>query len=376
MKDKKRNLGDVKRLVVKVGSALLTRQIEGEGRFLDSIVFELLSRQIDELMKRGIQVVLVTSGAVAAGTMRIGKSAPPKSIVEKQAYAAIGQPHLMEHYEWVFRSRGRNIAQILLTYSDLEDRKRYLNARRTFDLLMEIGAVPIVNENDTVAVDEIKVGDNDTLSAHVAALIDADLLIILTVVDGLIEKDEVIPVVNKIDKHILSIAKGPEGALGTGGMFTKVLAAQTAGMMNIPTIVASGKEPSILQRLLDGEPLGTLFSTSGEKLSKRKHWIVCAHKPRGALIVDDGAKNAILKRGRSLLPKGILDVKGKFQRGDSVSISSVDGVEFARGLAAYSSDELNKLKGVHSGQIEETLGYLLDEEAVHRDDLTLTDPVC
>ncbi len=374
--NRKKLLGDVRRLVVKVGSALLTREVEGEGRFLDSIVFELLARQVDSLIRDGRQVVIVSSGAMAAGAMRLGESALPNRITEKQAWAALGQPHLMQHYENVFRSKGREVAQVLLTHDDLEDRKRYLNARRTLNLLLELGAVPIVNENDTIAVDEIKVGDNDSLSAQVAALVDADLLVILTVVEGLMEGGELISTVDKIDKRLLDIAGGPGSELGVGGMITKVEAARTAGMMGVPTIIASGREPGVIGNILEGESIGTLFPPTGEKLSKRKHWIACAHKPRGTLVIDEGARTAVLERGRSLLPKGIVKVKGKFQRGEAVAIEGPDGVEFARGLAAYSSEELEKIKGLHSRKIEKSLGYRLDDEAIHRDDLTLVDLIC
>jgi len=367
---------DMSRVVVKVGSALLTREVEGEGRFLDSIVFELLARQVDSLLQSGKQVVVVSSGAMAAGAMRMGKNVLPTRITEKQAWAALGQPHLMQHHEQAFRPKGRAVAQVLLTHEDLEDRKRYLNARRTLNMLLELGAVPIVNENDTIAVEEIKVGDNDTLSAQVAALIDADLLVILTVVEGLIKDGKVIPTVDKIDRRVLDIAGGPGSELGIGGMVTKIEAARMAGMMGIPTVIASGRRPGVLAHIVEGEPVGTLFPPAGEKLSKRKHWIACARKPRGKLVVDKGAMQAVVKRGRSLLPKGVVKVEGKFQRGEAVSIAGPDGVEFARGLTAYSSEELEKIKGLHSGKIEKKLGYRLDDEAIHRDDLTIMDLTC
>jgi len=373
--NRKQILSKVHRLVVKVGSALLTREVEGEGRFLDSIMFELLARQIDALMKMDKQVIIVSSGAVAAGNMQLGAKAAPRGIPEKQAWAAVGQPHLMHHYEQVFRPKGRTVAQVLLTHEDFEERNRYLNARHTFNVLLELGAVPIINENDTIAVEEIKVGDNDTLSAQVAVLVDADLLVMLTTVSGLMEKGKVIPTVRKIDRRIRAIAGGPGSELGIGGMITKLDAAKLAGMKGIPTIVASGRHPGVLNDIIAGEPVGTFFPSSGEKLSKRKHWIACAHKPRGVLVVDDGARTAVIKRGRSLLPKGIAQVKGKFQRGEAVSVVGPDGVEFARGLAAYSSEELEKIKGIHSRDIERMLGYRYDDEAIHRDDLTLME-VC
>lgn len=362
-----------RRLVVKVGSALLTRSIEGEGRFLDAIVFELLARQIGSLVKDGRQVVIVSSGAMAAGSMQLGKAALPQRITEKQAWAALGQPLLMRHYEEAFKPGGIPVAQVLLTHDDLNDRSRYINSRRTLLTLLKLGAVPIVNENDTVAVEEIQVGDNDTLSAQVAALIDADLLVILTTVEGLLDGDDIVPVVRKIDKDVMKLAQGPGTPIGVGGMVTKIEAAKLAGSMGIPTIIASGRKPKVLERILGGEEEGTLFMPAKQRLAKRKHWIAWVKKPKGTLVVDDGAKKALSKNGKSLLPKGIVEVREEFARGEAVFIVTVDGEELARGLAGYSSSDLKKIKGLHSKDIEGVLGYRFDDEAVHRDDLVLSD---
>lgn len=361
-----------KLLVVKVGSSLLTRTVEGQSRFLDPIAFDMIARQIDDLMNDRRQVVLVSSGAMAAGSMQLGKSALPKRISEKQAWAALGQPHLMRHYEEVFRPRSRLVGQVLLTHDDLTHRSRYLNARRTLMTLIGLGALPIVNENDTVAVEEIKVGDNDNLSAQVASLIEADLLIILTIVEGLLRDGAVVPVVQRIDKKVIDLAGGPGSSIGIGGMVTKLEAARLAGSMGIPTIVASGRKPNVLRRILDGEEEGTLFMPAKEKLAKRKHWIAWTQKPRGSLVVDDGARNALLCGGKSLLPKGIIEVRGNFDRGEAVSIMGTDGLEIARGLVEYSSADLAKIRGRHSKEIENALGYRFDDEAVHRDDMVMS----
>jgi len=369
--NRKKIIGKARKIVVKVGSALLTREVEGEGRFLDLIMFELLARQINSLLAEKRKVLIVSSGAMAAGAMRLGLGTLPDKITEKQAWAALGQHQLMQHYESAFKAHGRVLAQVLLTHEDLEDRRRYINARRTLNLLTELGAIPIVNENDAIANEEIKVGDNDTLSAQVASLVDADLLIILTVVEGLIKDGKVIDTVEKIDSNIMRLSGGPGSSLGIGGMTTKLEAARMAGAMGIPTVIACGRTPQILKKILRCETCGTIFLPSEEKLPKRKHWIAWANKPHGALVVDDGAKKAVIERGKSLLPKGIVEVKGKFGRGEAVSVTGTDGREFARGLVIYSSEEMAKIIGLHSSKIKETLGYKIDDEAIHRDDLTL-----
>lgn len=365
----------VKRIVVKVGSALLTRSVEGEGRFLDAIVFELIARQVDRLLENGKEVVLVSSGAMAAGSMQLGSGTIPKRIQEKQAYAAVGQPHLMHHYEEVFRPKGRLVAQVLLTHEDLTHRKRYLNSKRTLETLLELGAIPIVNENDTVAVEEIKVGDNDTLSAQVAALIDADLLVILTTVDGLLKEGKVIPEVRQINDEIYSLAGGPGSSIGIGGMVTKIEAAKLAGTMGIPTVIASGLKSSVLSRIMDGEEVGTLFLPQPQRLAKRKHWLAWTQKSCGEVVIDDGAVNAITKRGKSLLPTGVVDIRGEFERGDAITIVSQRGKEIALGLSEYSSSELRKIKGCHSNEIECVLGYRHEDEVVHRDNMVLTEEI-
>lgn len=364
---------DAKRVVVKLGSTLLTVSVKEENRFLDDVFFELIAGQVDHLINDGREVVIVSSGAIAAGGMQLGKSSLPQRITEKQAYAALGQPHLMRHYEEAFRPKGKFVGQVLLTHDDLTHRARYINSRHTLLNLLQLGAIPIVNENDTVAVEEIKVGDNDTLAAEVATLVDADLLILLTTVDGLLKDGKVIPVINKIDKQAFKLAGGPGSSFGIGGMATKLEAARLAGSVGIPTVIANGLKPEILRHILDGEQEGTLFMPAKRKLAKRKYWIAWTKKPSGTLVIDEGARDALLKRGKSLLPKGIIEVRGAFERGAAISIVDEEKIELARGLAGYSSVELNKIRGLHSKEIESALGYRFDDEAVHRDDLVLCD---
>lgn len=353
----------------------MTRFVEGEGHFLDAIVFELIARQIDRILREGRKVVLVSSGAMAAGSMQLGGGTIPKRIQEKQAFAAVGQPHLMHHYEEVFRPKGRLVAQVLLTHEDLTHRKRYLNSKRTLETLLELDVIPIVNENDTVAVEEIKVGDNDTLSAQVAALIDADILVILTTVEGLLKEGKVIPEVRQINDEIYSLAGGPGSSIGIGGMLTKIEAAKLSGSMGIPTVIASGLKPDILHKIIEGEQEGTLFFPKAERLTKRKHWLAWTQRSCGEVVIDNGAVNAITKRGKSLLPTGIMEIRGEFERGDAITIVSQRGTEIALGLTEYSSSELRKIKGCHSNEIESILGYRHEDEVIHRDNMVLTEEI-
>ncbi len=330
------------------------------------------------LRQTGHEVVLVSSGAIAAGKKSLHCTERPASIPEKQASAAIGQVRLMAKYEACFRKHDQQIAQVLLTSDDLSNRRKFLNARNTLFTLLQCGIIPIINENDTVLVDEIKFGDNDILSALVTNLVDADLLLILTDQDGLYEQDprrqkdaRLIRLVEKVGGDIIDSAKGGTGRLGTGGMRSKVDAAKKASLFGIPTIIVNGRVRKIISRVFAGEDVGTFFLPRKTRLSSRKYWIAFNLKPKGTLTVDDGAKRAIVEKGRSLLSTGIIAVSGSFQFGDAVSCRDKSGVEFARGLVKYRSEEVSKLKGLHTREIEKALGYKDYDEIIHRDDLVV-----
>jgi len=363
-----------KRVVIKVGSAVLTLQSGG----LNEEAFTRLSLAVSNLLRRGVEVAVVTSGAVAAGMGKLGLTERPKSIPEKQAAAAAGQSSLMGRYEKVFAAHNLNVAQVLLTHEDLSSRHRYLNARNTLFTLLSYGVIPIINENDTVVVDEIKFGDNDNLSALVAGLIDADLLLILTDTEGLYDKDprshadaRLIPLVEKIDSHIEHMAGGVGTSIATGGMITKVQAARKASSVGIPTIIVSGRDMSNIDRVFASEKVGTLFLSQSEKLTSRKHWIATVLKPKGAIIVDDGARDALISKGKSLLPTGIVGVEGDFGIGDAVLLEDKGGKKFAQGLTGYTHVEILLIMGHRSSRIEEILGYKYCDEVIHRDDLVV-----
>ncbi|HLB05333.1 MAG TPA: glutamate 5-kinase, partial [Thermodesulfobacteriota bacterium] len=349
-----------KRVAIKVGSAVLT-QTNG---MLNETAFKGLALEVFKLRNRGIEAALVTSGAVAAGMAKLGLTERPKSIPEKQAAAAAGQSSLMGRYERVFASHDLNVAQILLTHEDLSSRHRYLNARNTLFTLLSYGVVPIINENDTVVVDEIKFGDNDNLSALVAGLIDADLLLILTDTDGLYDKDprshadaNLIPLVEKIDSHIEHMAGGVGTSIATGGMITKIQAAKKASTVGIATIIASGRDMINIEKVFASEKVGTLFLSQSEKLTSRKHWIATVLKSKGKIVVDDGARDALISKGKSLLPTGIVGVEGDFGIGDAVLLEDKEGNKFAQGLAGYTNAEILLIMGHRSSRIEEILGY-------------------
>lgn len=367
-------LHTVKRVVIKVGSNVLTGGMDE----LDGGVFSNLTGCMARLRQTGHEVVLVSSGAIAAGKKSLHCTERPASIPEKQASAAIGQVRLMAKYEACFRKHDQQIAQVLLTSDDLSNRRKFLNARNTLFTLLQCGIIPIINENDTVLVDEIKFGDNDILSALVTNLVDADLLLILTDQDGLYEQDprrqkdaRLIRLVEKVGGDIIDSAKGGTGRLGTGGMRSKVDAAKKASLFGIPTIIVNGRVRKIISRVFAGEDVGTFFLPRKTRLSSRKYWIAFNLKPKGTLTVDDGAKRAIVEKGRSLLSTGIIAVSGSFQFGDAVSCRDKSGVEFARGLVKYRSEEVSKLKGLHTREIEKALGYKDYDEIIHRDDLVV-----
>ncbi|RPH63004.1 MAG: glutamate 5-kinase [Burkholderiales bacterium] len=363
-----------RRIVVKVGSSLVTN----EGRGLDQHAISRWGRQIAELRALGKEVVMVSSGAVAEGMKRLGWSKRPKAMHELQAAAAVGQMGLAQVYETCFRAHGLATAQVLLTHDDLSDRKRYLNARSTLLALLALGVVPIINENDTVVTDEIKFGDNDTLGALVANLIDADALVILTDQSGLFtadpRRDPQARLLDRVvagDPSLEAIAGGAGSSIGRGGMITKVLAAKRAAGGGAHTVVASGREPDVLVRLARGESIGTQFIAQTPRLAARKTWLADHLQLRGAVRLDAGAARALVAGGRSLLPIGVTEVSGEFERGEAVAIRDPDGREIARGLINYSSSETRLIMRRPSSEIEGILGFIEEPELIHRDNLVL-----
>jgi glutamate 5-kinase len=374
MIDRQTYFNAAKRIVVKVGSNVLTAD---QGLNLP-VIYDL-SKQISLLMENGIEVILVSSGAMAAGQKKIGLSKRPDEIPKRQAVAAVGQTGLMMEYEKAFGVYGIKVAQILLTGDDLNaTRDRYLNARNTINTLLSWKIIPIVNENDTVVVDEIRFGDNDNLSAMISLLMNADLLINLTDIDGLYTGDpkkhaeaELIFEVETIDEKIEKIAGDIPGTLGTGGMLSKVRAASKVTNAGIPMVITNGRETGILKTVMTGKKIGTFFVPAKEKLSSRKCWIGYNIKPKGFLCIDDGAIQAILKQGKSLLPGGIIDVIGDFGIGDAVELSGKNNSRIAVGLVNYSSSDIRKIMGCKTDQIQTCLGEKLYDEVIHRDNLTL-----
>jgi len=362
-----------KRIVVKIGSSTLTR--DGQLR---PDKFSALARDVSRLVEMGRQVVVVSSGAITVGAHRLGWKHAGKSIREKQAAAAVGQIGLVELYQRRFAKRGLHVGQVLLTRAGLEDRERFLNARRTMLELLRLGVIPIVNENDTIATEEIRFGDNDNLAATIVNAIDADLLVILTDVEGLYERaptpDEprppLIRTVRKITPAIRIAASGAGTRFGSGGMVTKLEAATNAASSGAATVLCNGSVSGVLEKLINGEQHGTLFEP-GKKLRSKKHWLAFTAKTRGRIVIDDGAVRALVDRGRSLLPAGILGVEGGFGIGDSVCCVDGRGREVARGLAVYSSDDIQRIAGRPTKEIARVLGYTNGDEIIHRDDLVL-----
>lgn len=367
-------LKQVRRVVIKVGSRVLT--VDGGG--LDHTVIQQLCDQIADLRRQGIEVILVSSGAVAAGRDMLAFGGRPLTIPQKQAAAAVGQPLLMEAYEQACKQHELLTAQILLTADDLSNRRRFLNARTTLETLLEAGVLPVINENDSVVVAEIKFGDNDNLSALVTSLAEADLLLILTDIDGLYNANpqqdpnaRLIPLVRTITREVERMAGGSGSSVGTGGMATKVSAAKKAARFGVPTILVPGKQQGVVSAALAGEDVGTFFLPSMDGLNRRKHWIAYTLRPAGKVVVDAGAQSALLEKGTSLLPSGVTAVAGKFERGSCVRICGPDGTELARGLADYASNEIALLAGHKSCEIEQILGFRYGDEVVHRDNLVL-----
>ncbi|PLX99530.1 MAG: glutamate 5-kinase [Desulfuromonas sp.] len=362
-----------RRVVVKVGSGV----IAAEG-LLEEQQVEEIARGVCRLLERNLEVLLVSSGAVAAGKGALGINGRPATIPLKQAAAAVGQSRLMRAYKEAFGHEERLVAQILLTRDDLGHRRRYLNARNTLMTLLEHKVTPVINENDTVVVEEIRFGDNDNLSALVCQLAEADLLVILSDVDGLYDKDPVkhpdatlIPEVAKITPEVEAMAGAAATLVGTGGMQTKLQAARTATRSGVATLIVNGRDSGVLERVFAGEELGTLFLPNEKRMAARKHWIAFSKRPRGSLFLDDGACRAVAGGGKSLLPSGVSRFEGGFERGDAVKLCNLEGEEFARGVIGYSHLELARIAGHNSSEIEALLGYKYGDEIIHRDNLVL-----
>jgi glutamate 5-kinase len=362
-------------LVVKVGSGLLRAS---HGGLREDVVHNLV-QQLSTLRQQGYDVLLVSSGAIALGLQALNQKRMPRTMAYQQAAAAIGQSHLIWTYERLFSASGQKVAQILLTHEDLRHRSRYLNARNTLLTLLYYGIIPIINENDTVSVAEIRFGDNDTLSAMVCNLIDADVLIMLTDLDGLYTADPrlhpeatLIPFVKKIDARIEALADSTTHHTGRGGMLSKIQAAKVAGRSGIHTYIANGLHPDTLLRIVAGEAIGThIPPPTASRLSSRKRWIGYTLKAKGEIIVDAGAKQALTTGGRSLLPSGILEISGNFRFGDAVYCVDTATRRFAQGLVNYSTADLQSIKGQHTSQIIKILGHKEYDEVIHRDNLVL-----
>jgi glutamate 5-kinase len=359
---------------VKVGTSLLT----GGGCGLQKAMIDRLARQVARLREAGKECIIVTSGAIGAGLGPLGFNARPKAIASLQACAAVGQTKLMEAYDSAFRKCGSAVGQVLLTRECIHDRARYLNARNTLNALLDRGAVPVINENDTVSVDEIRFGDNDLLSALVTNLAEAGLLVILTDVPGFMTADpradgsaKVVPTVERITDEVASSATVGGTFLGTGGMVSKVQAARIVTRGGVPLVVAGGQERNVLVRIVEGHAVGTLFLPPGAGLASRKQWIAYGKKALGALVVDDGARRALVERGKSLLPTGIVAVEGRFEEGDMVAVRTASGSEVARGLANFGSADVKRILGRKTSEISQILGRKSPDEVIHRDNLVL-----
>ncbi len=383
---RKEILKGLKRVVIKVGSSIITKREKKNNEWaneLNANNVRLLARTIRQIVDRNCEVVLVSSGAIMAGRERLGLHRADLSIPEKQACAAIGQSYLMHTYEKKFEKEGIKVAQILLGHDDLRNRKRFLNAKHTLEALLEHKVIPIINENDSVTIDEIKIGDNDTLSATVACLLNAQLLIILSDVDGLFSRDpsskmregdapiNIIEHVDRITKEIEKLAGGSKSKVTVGGMYTKILAAKQTMSFGIPTLIVNGFDKNIAEKIYKEKNVGTLFWAGREKIKKRKHWIAHTLKPSGKITVDSGAEKAILSQGKSLLPAGVIKVEGKFEFGNAVRILGEDGKEIARGLVNYNFRDLDSIMGMRTSEVKKIFKDNFYNEVIHRDDLTL-----
>ena len=361
-----------KTIVIKIGSSTLTNKAGN----LDTANLKRIAGEIADLKKQKKDIIIVTSGAIVSGSESLKFNKKPRTIPEKQAAAAVGQSLLMGEYAKAFGEHGITAAQILLTKDEVTDRERYLNTRNTLTKLLDMGVIPIVNENDTVSVDEIKIGDNDTLSALVASLIGADLLIMLTDVDGFMMPDEdnelqVVHEIKEITQDIKEAAGHPSTQRGVGGMITKIQAAEICSDAGVVTAIGNGRTDGVMAEIIAGKKIGTIFAPKVSRMESRKRWLAHGLPVKGTLVIDGGAETALIKGNKSLLPVGIKDVTGKFDLGEAVSIKNENGLEIARGLVNYSSDNLRKITGLRSDKVSEVLGIEYVDEVIHRDNLVL-----
>jgi len=368
------DLVSAKRIVIKIGSSI----IADEKNIIDDTFLNHLAEQVYKLKKKNREIIIVSSGAVAAGMMVLKMKEKPKGISEKQALAAFGQGYLIAKYNQVFGKYNMLVAQVLLTSEDIANRKRYLNARNTLENLILKGIIPIINENDTVATNEMRLGDNDNLSAEVACLLDADLLIILSDVEGFYDKNpqqfkdaNIIDKVTDVNKYLKKVTSKTGTPVGTGGIYTKLQAAKKVMIMGIPCVLAKGKQQNVITKILKGEKIGTFFVPSQKRISHKKYFIAFNVKPKGKIFIDEGAAEALLKKGKSLLPSGILSATGNFDIGDVVEVEDKKNNVIARGLVNYSHVELDKIKGKKSSEIEKILGYKYEDEVIHRNNMVL-----
>lgn len=371
---KRNEIKNAVRVVVKIGTSTLTYN---NGK-LNLFRLEKLVRELADLANQGKEIILVTSGAVGAGLDRLGSTERPKTIPEKQAVAAIGQGILMHMYEKLFAEYGQIVAQVLLTRENSVKHKLYINSRNTLLTLLKMGVIPVINENDAIAIDELKIGDNDTLSATVATIVDADLLIILSDIEGVFTANpqndptaQLIEEITDITPEIEELAGGAGSKLGTGGMYTKIQAAKIAVNAGVTMVIASGALEGVVRNILSGENIGTIFPAKEQHLQVRKSWLAFGAMIKGELVVDEGCEKALITEGSSLLSVGIVEVKGTFDQGNSVRILSKQGREIARGLANYNSEEIKKICGKNTNNISKILGSKLYDEVIHRDNMVI-----
>jgi glutamate 5-kinase len=374
-KNRSQRFKQAKRVVIKVGSNVLTRDHGLNVKFIRAI-----TREICKLIDENREVILVSSGAMASGIRKVGLPKRPEELPKRQAVAAVGQAGLIFEYEKAFDRYEKKVAQLLLTSEDLSNRKRYLNARNTIYTLLSWQVIPIINENDTVSITEIKFGDNDNLAAMITLLMDADLLVNLTDIEGLYTKDprsfadaELIRVISRIDKATEKCATDMPGVLGTGGMLSKIKAAKKVTTAGMPMVIANGQNPKVISDLFSGKEIGTFFEPKPQRLTSRKCWIAYSLKPKGSLYIDQGAENAILNRGKSLLPSGIVSVEDDFGVGAAVEFKNVQNHVLGVGLVNYSAAEIRQIKQLKSNQIKKVLGHKSYDEVIHRDNLALID---
>ena len=385
---RKEILQDIKTVVIKIGSSVISNRDKGRSSLecgLSKDWVRHYARKIKIIRDKGYDVVLVSSGAIMAGRERLEFGRADLTVPEKQACAAIGQSFLMHTYEKAFEKKGLKVAQILLSHEDLGNRTRYLNAKHTIEALLEKGVIPIINENDSVTVEEIKIGDNDTLSATVACLVDAQLLIIFSDVEGLYDRDpslknrpgaqkaQLISHISRVNEDIERIAGKSNNRLTVGGMITKVLAAKKTMSFGIPTLVVNGLDDKVVEKIFAGKDVGTLFWSGKGKIRDRKHWIAHTLKSAGTLTLDEGARKALVERGKSLLPAGLIKVQGKFEFGSALTLIDESGAEIGRGLVNYNSRDLDKIKGMKTTAVRSLMGESYYEEVIHRDDLVVFD---